>query len=427
MDAPRLFPRLTICLVVACGFLLPQRAQAASARSQNFLVSAATQELAVEVAKAAEGFRRDLAKEWLGKELPDWEQPCPITVQVDPRMGAGGATSFMFGNGRPYGWTMKIFGSRERVLDSVLPHEVTHTIFATHFGRPLPRWADEGACTTVEDVSERSKQEKLLYQFLQTNRGIAFNKMFAMKEYPRDMLPLYSQGYSLVRFLISLEGKQRFVKYVGAGMDSNNWTAATKEHYGFHSLSDLQLSWLEWVRQGTPKLKDANDVLYVSTDANRNGRTLAEVNGTATPLASAVAQLNDPPRSRDYASARGQLGGTTPIAFKTNAPAPRSNRSATLNDGASNAATKPARLPPANQLPARPQRDEARPSGDGWYARRRDQAQAGRREDVAMQPAARDEGASSFTSSSRPQPPEQVKQSAVGWNKNERSLGPVGQ
>ena len=53
-----------------------------------------------------------------------------------------------------FGWDMKIQGSEERVLDSVLPHEVTHTIFASHFRQPLPRWADEGACTTVEHVSE---------------------------------------------------------------------------------------------------------------------------------------------------------------------------------------------------------------------------------------------------------------------------------
>ena len=67
---------------------------------------------------------------------------------------------------------MKIQGSRERILDSVLPHEITHTIFATHFGRPLPRWADEGACTTVEHASEKAKQDKLLIQFLLTDRGI---------------------------------------------------------------------------------------------------------------------------------------------------------------------------------------------------------------------------------------------------------------
>ncbi len=70
------------------------------------------------------------------------------------------------------------------MLDSVLPHEVTHTIFASHFRRPLPRWADEGACTTVEHPSERTKQQQMLIEFLHTNRGIPFHPMFAMKEYP---------------------------------------------------------------------------------------------------------------------------------------------------------------------------------------------------------------------------------------------------
>jgi hypothetical protein len=32
----------------------------------------------------------------------------------------------MFRARQPFGWTMTIQGSRERVLDSVLPHEVTH-------------------------------------------------------------------------------------------------------------------------------------------------------------------------------------------------------------------------------------------------------------------------------------------------------------
>ena len=42
----------------------------------------------------------------------------------------------------------------------------------------------------------------MLVQFLRTDRGIAFNQMFAMTEYPRDVMPLYAQGYSLAEFLI---------------------------------------------------------------------------------------------------------------------------------------------------------------------------------------------------------------------------------
>ena len=222
---------------------------AASLRGTNFLVTAPDPQLAQEVLDSAEAFRRELAIEWLGHELPAWSQPCPITVRLGG--GAGGQTSFAFHRGVPFNWTMEIFGPRDRVLDSVLPHEILHTIFATHYGRPLPRWADEGACTTVEHDSEKNKNTELLYRFLKSDRGIAFNRMFAMKEYPEDILPLYAQGYSLTRFLIAQGGKRKFVKFVGDGMRTENWTATTRKHYGHESLSSLQVSWLDWVRAGS--------------------------------------------------------------------------------------------------------------------------------------------------------------------------------
>lgn len=242
----------SLALLLACLLSM-----GASHRTQNFIVTADTPQMAREIGDAAERFRRDLAIEWLGRELPPWTDVCPITVQVAPHLGAGGATSFYFSNGRPHGWRMTLQGCRERVLDSVLPHEILHTIFATHFGRPLPRWADEGASTSVEHPAELAKQHRLLLDFLSTGRGIAFNKMFAMREYPRDILPLYSQGYSLTKFLIAQGGRRKFVQYVGDGMNSGNWTATTQHHYGYTSLGELQETWLSWVRQGSPTEPEA--------------------------------------------------------------------------------------------------------------------------------------------------------------------------
>ncbi len=186
--------------------------------------------------------------------MPTWAEPCPITVQVGDHLGAGGATSFMFERGEVYGWRMTIQGSLERVLDSVLPHEVTHTIFATHFRRPLPRWADEGACTTVEHASERAKQQVMLVDQLRTGRGIAFSQMFAMKEYPHDVMPLYSQGYSVARYLIANGGKQKFLEFLADGMRDEDWSRAIQARYGYADLAALQVTWLEWVRQGSPAL-----------------------------------------------------------------------------------------------------------------------------------------------------------------------------
>ncbi len=227
-------------------------AVAAGHRTANFLVDAPTDALARRIGEAAEQYRHDLAVEWLGKPLPRWSRPCPIKAQVAPHLGAGGATSFVFDAGEVFGWTMTIQGSEERILDSVLPHEVTHTIFASHFRRPLPRWADEGACTTVEHPVERARQHKLLIEFLMTGRGIAFQDMFAMREYPADVLPLYSQGYSLARYLIERGGRHKYVAFVGEGLSTDDWTGALSRHYGVGGLAQMQHIWLDWVKQGCP-------------------------------------------------------------------------------------------------------------------------------------------------------------------------------
>ncbi|MFT5302465.1 MAG: hypothetical protein ACI814_003280 [Mariniblastus sp.] len=231
--------------------------------SQNFVVTAPDPLLANKVSAEAERYRKTLALAWLGHELPDWEQKCPITVELG--MHAGGETSFAFVmNGQskstPIDWRMKIFGPADRVLDAVLPHEITHTIFATHFGQPLPRWADEGACTTVEHESERKKNHQMLMNFLTSSpsRGLPFNRMFTMRNYPHDILPLYAQGHSLAKFLILQKGKHHFVSYIGKGLQNETataalpaWDQATNEFYKYQDLSDLQIAWLDWVRKGS--------------------------------------------------------------------------------------------------------------------------------------------------------------------------------
>jgi hypothetical protein len=242
---------LWVVALIACGWhALP--AVAAGYRTTNFLVDAPTAELARKIGDASEHYRHTLAIEWLGKPLPRWSRPCPIKAQVAPHLGAGGATSFVFDKGEVFNWTMTIQGSEERIIDSVLPHEITHTIFASHFRRPLPRWADEGGCTTVEHPVERARQHRMLVEFLTTGRGIAFPDMFAMREYPADVLPLYSQGYSLARYLIERGGRHKYVNFVADGLATENWSAALDKHYGVKSVAQMQSVWLAWVKQGCP-------------------------------------------------------------------------------------------------------------------------------------------------------------------------------
>jgi hypothetical protein len=232
-------------------------AAGASYQTPNFVVETDSAELARQFGQAAETYRHDLAISWLGRPMPRWDQPCKVTVRVGPNLGAGGATTFFFNQGEVYGWQMTIQGSRERVLDSVLPHEITHMVFASHFRQPLPRWADEGGATSVEHVSERDKYHKMLIEFLRGRRGIAFNRMFSMAEYPHDphdVMPLYAQGFSLSEFLIRQGGRRKFVAYLADGLENDQWVAATQRHFGYQGMGQLQNAWVNWVAQGFPEL-----------------------------------------------------------------------------------------------------------------------------------------------------------------------------
>ncbi|MCA9184192.1 MAG: hypothetical protein R3E01_07180 [Pirellulaceae bacterium] len=343
-------------------------------RTTNFVVTAPSPQLAKEVGDLAEVYRSQLAVQWLGQELPQWPQPCPVRItHVGPNVGAGGATSFMFDRGRPFGWEMSIQGSRERILDSVLPHEVNHTIFATHFGGPLPRWADEGACTTVEDASERRKQDQLLYQFLTTGKGIAFNKMFAMKEYPPEVLPLYAQGYSLTRYLLQQGGHQRFVQFVGYGMQSNNWDAAISQYYGYRDLSELQVTWLEWVRGGSQAVPQRNIELAQQGAVESVRRGAVRLASAAEPLAGRDASRQAPATS---------ASGGSWYAKQRNAPQQVADTDREIVDA------KP--TSPNVYFPVPPIRD--RPA-----------------ENLAA-------SARVATSTSRPQPPQQMQTTVLQWS-----------
>jgi hypothetical protein len=254
-------------------------------QSTNYIVETADPNLAAQIGQAAEKYRHDLAIEWLGKAMPNWSQPCMMTVRVGPNLGAGGATTFVFDHGEVFGWRMSIQGSAERIFDSVLPHEITHMVYASHFRRPLPRWADEGGATSAECSSEKQKHRTMLVQFLRTGRGIAFGQLFAMTEYPPDVMPLYAQSYSLAEYLIMHGGRRKYMEFLTDGMQSGQWSEAVKRHYGDESLPALQNTWVNWVAQGFPELKRPETITAAVVPSSRAAPANSSIAGSATSLA----------------------------------------------------------------------------------------------------------------------------------------------
>ena len=140
---------------------------------------------------------------------------------------------------------IKVEGRLDRILASALPHEITHTIFAAYFGGPMPRWADEGASLLSEDRVEKDRHDRIVHDLLRKRAELPLRTLFAMEDYPRDLMGFYGQGYGVSKFLIAIGGRPRFLAFVKDGQ-AQGWDAASASHYGLADCRELDRAWRSW-------------------------------------------------------------------------------------------------------------------------------------------------------------------------------------
>ncbi len=293
---------LALALTAVCSM-------GAELRTQNFVVIAANAQVCQKVGQMAEKYRRDKAIQWLGKEMPQWSEPCPlyVTVAMD---GPKGETEFTFAFGRVNSMRMKIYGPLDRLLDSVLPHEITHTVFAYHFKSPVPRWADEGGSVLSEDDIERDRHDKLVRSILNKGQQIPMRTLLGLKEYPQQVMCLYAQGFSICDYLVKRSNRQHLLNFVGHGMQ-HGWDAAAKSYFGHNSVEELEQAWLKHLRD--TKNRPNDPILASNANANTNAQSNAATymgtqSGRTVRLTVPPIQPLDPP-----ATARGAMPSSEPI------------------------------------------------------------------------------------------------------------------
>jgi RNA polymerase sigma factor (sigma-70 family) len=233
----------------------------ASHRTANFVVYAPTPVVARIVAGEAEYQREQIARLWLGKALPNWPNRAVIIVTFS--WGSGfGSTKLAFADAKTVppaaDIEMTLDGFTLESLEGTLPREIAETILATHFGKPVPRWAGGGIGRLHEPDAEQAGHDTLTRQLLNEGRGIRLKALFRMTEFPQDMTLLNAQSHSVCRFLLA-EGQTRaaLLGFVGNAMKDNSaegWDRAAKT-LGFESVEALEKTWLEWLAKPESKFK----------------------------------------------------------------------------------------------------------------------------------------------------------------------------
>ncbi|MEX0716950.1 MAG: hypothetical protein WD066_10195 [Planctomycetaceae bacterium] len=220
----------------------------ASFDSPNFTVHAPTAEIAARVAEAAEESRKTIAEDWLGREVDVWPERCEVFVTPEGRR-PDGVTTFRARYGAGTGLRIDLSGPMERILDSVLPHEMTHAILASHFKAPLPRWADEGAATLSEVETQRHRQSLIVREIVDGRHRIPLRELLSLRDYPHqphDKMTLYCIGFSLSDFLVQSGGKPRYVEFLESSQQKD-WDDCLKSFYGFENVEAFEAGWLKWL------------------------------------------------------------------------------------------------------------------------------------------------------------------------------------
>ncbi len=197
---------------------------AAKFQTTNFEVTADSPTVAKAIAEEAEKCRTTLAKSWLKQPLEDWPETCRIKVSTR-RTGGSGWTSYETRGGKTLRVGIELEGPPERLLEYVLPHELTHAVLVLALQETMPRWADEGAAMLSESQSQKHRQKLLARQLIQTGDMIPVRQLFQMADYPPGKSGLhafYAQSQTLTEFLISRGGHAQFLEFVKDGQ-SDDW------------------------------------------------------------------------------------------------------------------------------------------------------------------------------------------------------------
>ncbi|NBO90828.1 MAG: hypothetical protein EBV06_00700 [Planctomycetia bacterium] len=237
----------------------------------NFTITVpgGSEQLAERIGQWAEYYRKVKAKEWLGREMPNWPYKCPLEVKVTYG-NSGGATSFDSVRGTYLPVAMEVEGKMDRIIASVLPHEITHTVMAHYFGQPVPRWADEGGSVLSEDEQERQQHEGEVRRIVSSrSRVIPLRRLFDLKQYPRDTIVLYAEGYSVTNMLVSRSNRAAFLAFIADGM-RRGWDDALQAHYRIRSVEALEAEWLETLKS-SPRPGTSPGTLLAGADSRSTG------------------------------------------------------------------------------------------------------------------------------------------------------------
>ncbi len=178
------------------------------------------------VLKLAENYRTEIGQRWFGT-TPPYRVKCDIHLHTSPNAQPG-FTNMRFDHDQAVYYRVDLRVDIPIAYTCVLPHEIMHTILGAHFGRAVPRWADEGIAAQTETAETIAKSLKMVREA--TDR-FALRTVLTLADYPRARVDLfYAQSAVVVRHLVRARGERAFITFLD-DLHKDGVDAALWKHY----------------------------------------------------------------------------------------------------------------------------------------------------------------------------------------------------
>jgi hypothetical protein len=196
----------------------------------------------------------------------DWHKDkCKVFVFDDAEAwdefvkGSGATTEWA--SGFAYGPLREIYlhaGDGDRMLDTVLPHELTHVIHREYVREDthLALWLLEGlAC--ANEFSGKENRFGLVRSALASNRLIPLSRLTAFRSYPRgEALSLfYAESLTLVEFILERFGHKGLAELHKKLRSIEEFDKLVQRALKMEP-DEFERQWLEYIRTRKPAARD---------------------------------------------------------------------------------------------------------------------------------------------------------------------------
>jgi hypothetical protein len=214
---------------------------------ENFVVLAPDQASAAMVLAKANEYRKQLALEWVGEELPP--SIGQTMIHVEYSKSEDSALTWPIDSRQRTMHKLWLTTTPDKVTGKALYHEMTHIVLNTRFPERLPAWADEGAASMKDDDDRRATRERILAWYAKSGNWPALETVLDAPVISADNRAAYSVASSLTQYLLTRGDRSTFLEFAQSGK-ARGWDRALKQYYKIAGVRDLESAWQAWIKPG---------------------------------------------------------------------------------------------------------------------------------------------------------------------------------